>query len=551
MEACKIEGIMQRINGLPYQKILFNGPWGVGKTKHILDSVKNNKNIYYISLFGKNNINVFYEELYYVLLSNTKIIWKKTLKLLKNISFSHSGFNISLPYINDVLKTIQQELKGKSDITIIIDDLERKSDSLEIKEIFGFIDSITKNLGIKVILLASTENLSKKEKEAFDDYSEKSIDRIYEITSYSSNAPQNIMGEKIWNSIEPLYTTHQVKNLRTLEKTKYFIEEVIEQMPEDIFNEKISKEDIYKICAAVIIFVVDHNKRRKLLPGSEENPPNYIWHFILNRKLKNSMMTIITPLILEWYETGDFSEQDFNNLFNQIDTYKESKSPIFMSDNQLETEIADFSIFINNLDKDISLSGFMQRLDELANIAETTSLEFNYSVEQVVGWVLEYSNFDNIDDSYFDLLPQRESTFINKVIENLKIKSASHHSNRILSEMIINLEKRKFNDDEIKVVSEFKLLYDRFKNRKYDKEKKNLINKMKENEWFLPLPYGEITDEHWSYCHNILQCIEYISDNEDRNIKEDACKYFNEKIDISLDEIFKYRMKSLMKQYLE
>lgn len=552
MEASKIQEIMKKLHRLSYQKILFNGPWGIGKTEHISKVIEDNRDIIYISLFGKNNIKQFYEELYYQLISSSKVKMQKALTHMEKFDFSKFGFSISVPLINDILTSIQKELSEKTNVKIIIDDLERKSDSLEIKEILGFIDSITKNDGVKIVLVASTENLSSIEKAMFDDYSEKSIDRIYEITKYSSDAPQNIMGENTWKSIAPLYITHKITNLRTLEKTKYFIKEVIEDIPEEVFKEKITKEDMYRICAAVIIFSVDHSKRRESLPGTEENPPNYIWHFILKRKLKNSMMNNLIPLALEWYETGDVSEKDLNNLFIQIDAYKESRPPIFMSDNQLEEEITNFYIFINNLDKNISLGGFLQRLDELASIAEKTRLKFNYSVDQVVEWVLRDSDFDNsINNSYFDLLPRRESEFINKVIAELKIKSVRSYSNQIISSMIINLKKHEFNDSDSQLVNDFKLLYDRLKNQDYEEEKNKLIKKMKDNEWLLPLPFGEITYEHWSYCHNILQCIVHMNDKENEEIKKDAYKFFNKNIEKSGDEIFKYRMKSLMKQYLD
>lgn len=487
---------------------------------------------------------------------------------MEKINFSKFGFSVSVPLMADIFTSIQKELSEKQDITIIIDDLERRSEGLNIKEIFGFMDSITRNEKIKVVLVASTKNLSEDEKKVFDDYAEKSIDRIYEIISYSNEAPLNIMGNQIWNSIESFYTAQKVTNLRSLKKTKYFIEEVIEQVPEDIFNEKISKEDIYKICAAVTIFVVDHNKETILIPDfekddyiksamyniykTEEKYPDYIWHYILQNKLENSMMQSFIPIILKWFETGSFYKDKFDNLLKQVESYKKSTIPLFMSDSQLEKEIADLSSFINNLDKNISLVGFMQRLDELASIAEKTNLKFTYSVEEVVGWILEDSNFDNsIHNAYFDFLTRQESDFINKVIEDLKVKSASNYSEQIISKMIMNVNKRKFNEDDSQLVIEFKKLYDTLKYKKHKKEKEVLIGKMIENEWLLPLPYSEITDDHWSYSHNILQCIAHIDNGEDENIKENASKYFNEKISESSDEIFKYRMRSLIEQYLK
>lgn len=568
MEASKIQGIMDRLDKLPYRKFLFSGPWGVGKTKHITDAIKDNENIYYISLFGKNDINTFYEELYYILLSKSKVRVQKVLKYMKNINFSHSGFNISIPYMSDVLTTIQKELKSKSDITIIIDDLERKSDRLEIKEIFGFVDSITKNEGIKIVLVASIENLSNIERDAFDDYAEKSIDRIYEITKYADDAPRKIMGESIWNSVKPLYINHQITNLRTLEKIKNFVVEVVEQVPEDIFNKKINKEDIYKICASVIIFVVDHHKKKVMLKEtendnitknkihnvyiSEENYSNYIWHYILEGNLENSMMHILIPIVLQWFETGDFNQEELNSVLEQVDLYEETTIPLFMSDSQIEKELDGLSSFISNLDKNISLKGIMQRLDELASIAEKTNLKFAYSIEEVVAWILENTSFDHsIYNHYFDFLTRRNSDFINKVVAELNVKSMTNYNEQIISKMILNVDKRIFIDDDSQLVKNFKQLYDTLKSQGHEQERKTLISKMIESKWLLPLPYSEITDEHWSYCHNILQCIAHIDNGEDKNIKANARQYFNEKISESSDEIFKYRMKSLMQQYLE
>ncbi|MBF0753463.1 hypothetical protein E4T89_04190 [Jeotgalicoccus nanhaiensis] len=59
MEAAKIKEVIERLEGLPYQKILFNGPWGVGKTKYILDSVKKMK-IYIIYLYLVRIVTIYF-----------------------------------------------------------------------------------------------------------------------------------------------------------------------------------------------------------------------------------------------------------------------------------------------------------------------------------------------------------------------------------------------------------------------------------------------------------------------------------------------------------
>ena len=45
---------MAKLDKLPYQKVLFDGPWGIGKTKHILDSIIGKENTYYIIMIFKN-----------------------------------------------------------------------------------------------------------------------------------------------------------------------------------------------------------------------------------------------------------------------------------------------------------------------------------------------------------------------------------------------------------------------------------------------------------------------------------------------------------------
>lgn len=568
MEAGKINDIMQKIDSFPYQKVLFDGAWGIGKTKHVLEAIEGKENIYYISLFGKKDINTFYEELYYLLLNKNQIKVKKILRHFNKINISKFGMNISIPLVSDLLTSIQKQLKNKDKIVIIIDDLERKSEKLEIKEVFGFIDSVTRNEKIKIVLVASSNNFSDDEKIAFHDYAEKSIDRIYKITTYSKEAPINILGENIWSSVNQLYREIELKNLRTLEKIELFIKEVVKEIPETIFNHKFNREDLYKICAAVVIFVTEHNKNLKLLPEveekdtvtasiyesykAEENFPNYILNYILKRNLENNKMLIFIGFILEWYETGSFSKERLNNLIKQIDSHKEVKTPLFMSDSQIEAEISVFSNFVNNLDTDISIKDIIQRLDQLANIAEKTNLECNYNVDEVVQWLLKHSKFKvNYNSVNLDLLSSKESNLIKEVITNLKMESRNNYGTQLVTKMVSNLEKDSFTDDDIHLINDLKSFYNELRYLKKDEETEKLIDAIRNNEWFLPLPIGEITHSHWRYCHSVLSFISNISIEEKNSIKNDAREYFKEEIRKSSDKIFKYRMNSLIGQYLE
>lgn len=516
-------------------------------------------------MFGKKDINVFYQELYYLLLSQSKVKLKKTLNKIGKINFSRFGFNISIPLISDMFESIQEELKLTSNITIIIDDLERMRDELDIREVFGFVDSITKNEGIKVVLVASSDNFLVETKKLFEEYTEKSLDRIYKISTYSKDAPHKIMGDDIWSTIKEIYQDNELQNLRTLEKANLFIKEVTNEIPVNVFTNKFNKEDLYKICFSVVLFVVDYKGEMQPLTedegenhkyfyeayNSKEKEPNYIWHYILKRNLNNSMMNNLIPVILEWFLTGDFSRTQFNEVVKEVDTYLESTIPLFMSDKQIIKEIDDFSIFINNLDRDISIKNFLQRLDELANITEKTNLDFNYSVDEVVEWLTNNNDFNShYDDIYFDTFISRESRFIKGVISKLQATIKGNYRNYLMRIIAENVNKENFTHREIDEIDEFRRFLNRLRNENESEERDSIIKKMEDNKWFLPLPLGEITHSHWTYCHAVFKCIVMIDSLGGNSVIEDAHEFFYQEIEKHSDKIFQYRMRSLINRYL-
>lgn len=564
MEATKIIEIIDKLDDLPYQKILIDGMWGIGKTKHIIDSIKGKNNIYYISVFGKKTINAFYEELYYLLLSKHGVKARKILKNIGEVNFSKMGFNISIPLISDIFEEIQEKLKTKANLVIVIDDLERISDELDIKEILGFIDSVTKNRGIKIVLVASSDNFSKKTKDTFENYREKSLDRIFKITTYAENAPENIMGSDLWLGIRDIHIANELHNLRTLEKTNQFVKEVMLELNNGQFNDKFKENDLYRICFAVVVFVVEHNCETKLLPTgldetqqiffeyykSKENVTDYIWTYILKQNLTNSMMQSFIPIILAWFLTGDYSKKQLEEVIVQINNYRESKIPLYMSDEQIYSEINEFSLFLENMGNNVSIKEFLKRLDELAFISEKTSITFKYSVEEIVDWIMDNNNFeDDYDITAFDEFIDGRSEFIEKVKSELQACINDAHKNKIISRMIINVNKQRFDQKELEEVDAFRKLINEVRNRNESEE--SIIKIMRDNGWFLPVPSKEISYHHWKYCHKVFRCIAEINRRGKISIEEEVQDYFNRIIQSSNEDIFKYRLNSLIEQYVK
>lgn len=172
--------------------ILLDGVWGIGKTffiknifpKKYQKDTKKEFNYIYMSAAGINDIEQFINDIYYSLtikkLSTTKPAYaniynnKNIIKSLINLI----PFNL-IPIIGDNLKqsipdisaSIVKETINFSDMVIIIDDIERISDTISIEDfLYKIYDTFILN-GLKVIFVCN-------EKEIYSNNSEKKSNYI-------------------------------------------------------------------------------------------------------------------------------------------------------------------------------------------------------------------------------------------------------------------------------------------------------------------------------------------------------------------------------------
>jgi hypothetical protein len=277
MKADKIITVLNQFKDSNYDRLLIKGTWGIGKTKYVSDFIASHSNSCYVSLFGKKSIDSIIQEIYFRIIENApKGKMKKYLSIfrekLNNLDISYLGVSLSIPVIENIYNALNKELGRKDTHThtyvIIFDDLERKHDDLGIKEILGLLDSLSKIENIKTVLIAATDQLEGENKETFNNYQEKAIDRIYTIEEFADEAPANILGEQAWNNLVKIAEEFKFKNLRTFEKTSLFINEVVDVLGEDIFSDKFTKEDLYKMCFATIIFDIEHQGKMVFLEGN-------------------------------------------------------------------------------------------------------------------------------------------------------------------------------------------------------------------------------------------------------------------------------------------
>lgn len=251
--------------------VFIDGEWGVGKT-HIINNFFDEKEKYdliYISIFGKESVKDIEKSLLLNLIpginlyNNNKKI-KAITKFFNHMSSRYLGINID-SYINSFsiedIKCAEKDSKVK---IICFDDLERKSNSIEIKELLGLIERTSKKFN--VILVCNLNELEETSKDIFLKYKEKVIDYSINIDKADRNILHSILNDmhiKNTDIIIDVYLDNNVRfgrninNLGYLEKNinnlRIFIKyaELIRDIEEYFDTYKVN-EDIAKICKDIV-----------------------------------------------------------------------------------------------------------------------------------------------------------------------------------------------------------------------------------------------------------------------------------------------------------
>lgn len=152
--------------------IIVSGDYGIGKTHYIknelfpvikaikiTDSQKVETFIpILISLFGVNSIEEIQNQIF---LELYPILKNKGVKIFTGLGKSVYKF-LSGSDFNDLLSdtnTSSSDLIDFSGVLLCIDDIDRKSPSLNIKEFFGFVNNLVENQNAKILLVANEEEL--------------------------------------------------------------------------------------------------------------------------------------------------------------------------------------------------------------------------------------------------------------------------------------------------------------------------------------------------------------------------------------------------------
>lgn len=223
--------------------VIINGDYGIGKTHFFKQDLsqkikeislpKNNEKKYtpiHISLFGLKTLEeiqtAIFVELYPILKNkNVKLAAGIGKSIIRGIAQLNNAGDID-KYIGDITQDPNDWL-NYDELVICFDDLDRKSQTLDIRDIFGFINSLVENQGVKILIIANEEQLIKDEY-----YSSKLREKVIGVSVMFAPDPSKIFDQIISDRYEARDTIY----FKFLKTCKTEIVSVVEKNKNNLRN---------------------------------------------------------------------------------------------------------------------------------------------------------------------------------------------------------------------------------------------------------------------------------------------------------------------------
>ncbi|MEN6669213.1 P-loop NTPase fold protein [Psychrobacter sp. B38] len=230
--------------------IALTGEWGIGKTHFWKEFYhKKHKDLgvskySYVSLFGVDSIDALKFEIALSThattqkkdyLTGLKGIFKKGLDAIDLPKLEGTGVTLSLG--KGLISSAITSLIG--DTLICIDDIERLSKNLDIKDVMGLVNHLSLEKNCKVVVILHEGKADKK----FREYKEKVFDEILILNDSLSMVKETVNDDEIFPIYEEFYQTMGVRNLRFYQRVQKIYQEIIKHSSS---LSKLSKEEILR-----------------------------------------------------------------------------------------------------------------------------------------------------------------------------------------------------------------------------------------------------------------------------------------------------------------
>jgi hypothetical protein len=245
--------ITRFLGGIDPGVLCVSGEWGVGKTflwRSVLDTLRNARELSltrysYVSLFGLNSLDdvksSLFENMEWLDQDATDFAGrgKAGAKALAARAKKLSELAGALPWVGQAFSKARSLYFSLIQSQIIcIDDLERRSNNLDLKDVLGLISFLREQRGCKVALLLNAERLG-GDKDEFYDLLEKVIEtKVVLAPTAAESAAIALTGQDVISvALRRHCETLGIRNIRVLKQIERLvrrIDEIVRDFPQPI-----------------------------------------------------------------------------------------------------------------------------------------------------------------------------------------------------------------------------------------------------------------------------------------------------------------------------
>lgn len=543
MKADYICEIVEKLNDLPYECILFGGEWGIGKTYAVDVALEKQENVCRISMFGlQSSQQIYHEVLFQSTLKNNKAgkLGEYAADALTGLASIWSGLEKAKDVMQNVAKEKELFLMLSKTFNslhiIVVDDLERISDKVNMEEVLGIIEELKKCSYVKVIMVANIKELQGNNAQIFKKYNEKVIDRIYHITERPANINWGALGIHA-GFMKAFLKEHEVKNLRTLQKAQKFFDDV-KWYCNEISNEQFLDE-IKLMCFAIVIESTDKLYYRELKEGEETKEDalfqrlrNELDHRLLNYLRGIRSRNNLWKLLLMYYKNEcAITHEDMNIEYDMF--IEAGEKPIFyQTDAEVEQIIPVLAEKMRNAQSINALNKFADECVYWSEVIGKDNAEI----------LREYR--EKLQDILRSVILAGEEEVLSYNVDSWRL--SSEEVKRVYAEEREELRRwmmRNYIEYLTETTKGQKAYEYSYKLKQYWNHPfyRDMIKEMSEvlyNEKSFPV--GDISIEQYDTCYNIMYVLFHI--DKDRFLK------YCEKISKGYDRMSAYRMKKQIEE---
>ena len=546
MKTDDIKTIIEKLDKLPYRAILFDGAWGIGKTYAVNEALERKDNVCRISMFGLNCTKQIYHEVLFQLALKNNMVGKIG-EIANNVLDGLSKVWGTIGQIKEVVQNFTEERElflllskeFKQTHIVVIDDLERMSDCLNLEEVLGIIEELKQCNYVKVIVIANIELMSVHNNEIYKRYNEKVIDRVYHVIECAEKVDWGKL--KIHERfITDFLKVHKVKNLRTLQKAQNFFEDVRLFCME--FDDERFVDEIRWICFAIVVESTDNLYYKDPNEAKDDGERTYITavsnhleHRILNyiHGIKSSRN--LMEIILKYYQNKISINIAELNAEYKIYLQAGSKPNFYRSDDEMKKILPNLKWEMNQAKNLIELNKFADEYMVWSSILEKESENILKEYRSILHKMLEKAVLEDEAEllNYdFDL----------SHISSSKVKSVYLEERNSMKYFLVKhyVEFLKNSTQGKKAFDYAFKLRKCFDNYYYKKIVKSMAEELYDKKSF---PLDEMNEERYHTCYNIMYVL-YHTDNEKflqycEQLKQDCDKMAAHRLGVLKKEIVK------------